>query len=68
MHVQGAVQLEAVISKEGAITNLKVLKGDAVLGRAAMDAVRQWRYKPYYLDGQPVEIDTQITVNFKLPD
>ena len=68
MHVQGAVQLEAIISKEGAITNLKVLKGDAVLGRAAMDEVRQWRYKPYYLDGQPVEIDTQITVNFKLPD
>lgn len=68
MHVQGTVQLEAIISKEGAITNLKVLKGDAVLGRAAMDAVRQWRYKPYYLDGLPVEIDTQITVNFKLPD
>ena len=68
MHVQGTVQLEAIISKEGAITNLKVLKGDAVLGRAAVDAVRQWRYKPYYLDGQPVEIETQITVNFKLPD
>jgi len=68
MHVQGAVQLEATISKEGTISNIKIIKGDAVLGRAAMDAVRQWRYKPYYLDGQPVEIETQITVNFKLPD
>ena len=68
MHVQGAVQLEATINKEGGISNLKIIKGEAVLGRAAMDAVRQWRYKPYYLDGHPVEIETQITVNFKLPD
>jgi TonB family protein len=68
MHLQGAVQLEATIDKEGNITNLKVLKGDAVLAHAALDAVRQWRYKPYYLDGVPVDIETQITVNFKLPN
>jgi protein TonB len=68
MHIQGSVQLDAMIDKEGKIANLKVLKGDAVLARAAMDAVRQWRYKPYYLDGVPVDIQTQITVNFKLPD
>ncbi len=68
MHLQGAVQLSAMIDKEGKIANLKVLKGDAVLARAAMDAVRQWRYKPYYLDGVPVDIETQITVNFKLPN
>jgi len=68
MHVQGAVQLEATIDKEGKITNLKVLKGDLILAHAAVEAVRQWRYKPYYLDGVPVEIETQITVNFKLPD
>jgi TonB family protein len=67
-HLQGAVQLSAMIDKEGRIVNLKVLKGDAVLARAAMDAVRQWRYKPYYLDGVPVEIETQITVNFRLPN
>jgi protein TonB len=68
MHLQGAVQLSAMIDKEGKIVNLKVLKGDAVLARAAMDAVRQWRYKPYYLDGVPVDIETQITVNFRLPN
>jgi protein TonB len=68
MRVQGAVQMEATIDKEGNIVNLKVLSGDAVLARAATEAVRQWRYKPYYLDGDPVEIQTQITVNFKLPN
>jgi protein TonB len=67
MHLQGAVQLEATINKEGNIVNLKVLKGDVALASAAMDAVRQWRYKPYYLDRVPVDIQTQITVNFKLP-
>ena len=68
MHLQGAVQLDATIDKEGNVKNLKVLKGDAVLAHAALDAVRQWRYKPYYLDGVPVDIETQITVNFKLPN
>src|SRR5713101_6546468 len=65
VRAQGAVQIEATINKEGNVTNLKVLKGDPVLARAAVEAVRQWRYKPYYLDGDPVEIETQITVNFK---
>ena len=65
VHAQGAVQIEATINKEGTVINTKVLRGDAVLARAALDAVRQWRYKPYYLDGEPVEIQTQITVNFK---
>ena len=68
MRVQGSVQLEATIDKEGNIINLKVVSGDAVLARAATEAVRQWRYKPYYLDGDPVEIQTQITVNFRLPN
>jgi TonB family protein len=65
VRAQGAVQIEATINKEGNVTNLKVLSGDPVLSRAALEAVRQWRYKPYYLDGEPVEIQTQITVNFK---
>jgi protein TonB len=65
VHTQGAVQIEATINKEGNVVNLKVLSGDLVLAHAALDAVRQWRYKPYYLDGEPVEIQTQITVNFK---
>ncbi len=64
-HAQGAVQIDATINKEGNVTNLKVLSGDPVLAKAALDAVRQWRYKPYYLDGEPVEIETQITINFK---
>lgn len=68
MHVQGSVQLEATINKEGSISNLKVVSGDAALVRAATDAVKQWRYKPYYLNGEPVEIQTQITINFKLPN
>ncbi|MFY9561270.1 MAG: TonB family protein [Terriglobales bacterium] len=68
MRIQGAVQMEATINKEGNVVNLKVVSGDAVLARSATDAVRQWRYKPYYLNGEPVEIQTQITVNFKLPN
>jgi TonB family protein len=65
VHAQGAVQIEATVNKEGSVINPKVLSGDPILGRAALEAVRQWRYKPYYLDGQPVEIQTQITINFK---
>ena len=64
---EGLVQLQATITKTGSITNLKVLTGDPTLAKAAVDAVRQWKYKPYYLDGEPVDIQTQISVNFKLP-
>jgi len=67
MHTEGAVQLLANIGKDGSITAVKLIKGDPVLAHAAMDAVKQWKYKPYYLNDQPVEIQTQITVNFKLP-
>ncbi|MGA9899088.1 MAG: TonB family protein [Terriglobales bacterium] len=65
---QGSVQLLATISKDGDITNVKLLNGDDLLARAAIDAVKQWKYKPYLLDGQPMEIQTQITVNFTLPN
>ncbi len=65
--LQGAVELLATIGKDGNITGLKQVKGDTVLGKAAMDAVKQWKYRPYLLDGQPFEIQTQITVNFTLP-
>ena len=67
MRVEGTVELLATISKEGAITHIKVLSGDSQLTKAASDAVKQWKYKPYLLNGEPVEIQTQITVNFKLP-
>jgi protein TonB len=67
MRVQGSVELLANIGKDGSITKVTTISGDGVLVRAAIDAVKQWKYKPYYLDDQPVEIQTQITVNFKLP-
>ena len=64
-HTEGSVEIEATVNKEGIVVHPKVLKGNPLLARAALDAVRQWRYKPYYLNGQPVEIQTQITVKFK---
>ena len=64
-HLEGAVQLEATVNKEGTVVSPKVLSGNPMLAGAALEAVRQWRYKPYYLDGEPVEIQTQITVTFK---
>jgi len=68
MRIQGSVEMQATISKTGDITNLKVVSGDGLLSRAAQEAVKQWKYKPYYLNGDPVEIQTQILVNFKLPN
>jgi periplasmic protein TonB len=68
MRIQGPVQMQATISKTGDIENLKVVSGDAVLARAAQEAVKQWKYKPYYLNGEPVPIETQILVNFNLPN
>jgi periplasmic protein TonB len=65
-HVQGAVVLHAVISKQGTIEGLEVISGPPALVGAAVDAVRQWRYRPYYLNDEPVEVDTQVTVNFVL--
>ena len=67
MQVEGAVELQATIGKSGNIVTVKTLTGDTVLARAAKEAVLQWKYKPYLLNGEPVEIQTQITVNFKLP-
>lgn len=64
--IQGEVVLQAVISKEGAIENLQVVTGHPMLAGAAIDAVRQWRYRPYILNNDPVEVETQITVRFSL--
>jgi protein TonB len=64
--VEGAVEFEAVIGKDGTIEELKVLKGHPLLVKAALEAVRQWRYQPTLLNGEPVEVVTEITVNFKL--
>jgi periplasmic protein TonB len=64
--IQGAVVLQAVISKAGVIENLKVLTGHPMLVAAAIEAVSQWRYRPYILNNEAVEVETQITVNFSL--
>ena len=64
--VQGAVVLQALISKQGTIQNLRVVSGHPMLVQAALDAVKQWRYRPYLLNGEPVEVETQITLNFSL--
>jgi TonB family protein len=64
--IQGTVILRAIIDKEGKIANLHVISGPEELAPAAMGAVQQWRYKPYLLLGEPVEVDTEIAVNFQL--
>jgi protein TonB len=64
--VQGAVVIRAIIDREGSIQHLQVVSGHPLLTKAALDAVQQWRYRPYLLNGEPVEVETQITVNFTL--
>lgn len=64
--IQGSVLLQAEISREGTIENLRLISGHPMLAPAAIEAVKQWRYKPYILNGEPVEVETQITVNFTL--
>src|SRR5215467_1167647 len=64
--IQGNVVLTAQISKQGTIENLQLVSGHPMLAPAALEAVKQWRYKPYFLNGEPVEVETQITVIFSL--
>jgi periplasmic protein TonB len=64
--IQGTVVLQATISKAGSIENLRVISGPPMLQQAAIDAVRSWRYKPYLLNGDPVEVETTINVVFNL--
>jgi protein TonB len=64
--VQGSVVLQAMIAHDGSIQQLQVLSGHPLLVKAAVDAVKQWRYRPYSLNGEAVEVETQITVNFTL--
>jgi protein TonB len=64
--IQGSVLLQAEISKDGTIENLRLISGHPMLAPAAIEAVKQWKYKPYILNGEPVEVETQITVNFTL--
>ena len=62
----GWVQLDAVISKTGEVEQLKVASGPKELQQSALDAVRQWTYKPFLLNGQPIEVRTTINVNYSL--
>jgi len=64
--VSGTVVLLATISTKGAIENLRVLSGNPMLRQAAIDALKTWRYRPYILDNQPVEVETTININFSL--
>lgn len=64
--IQGAVVVQAIIGKDGTVENLRLISGHPMLAPAAIEAVRQWRYRPYTLNGMPVEVETEITVNFVL--
>ena len=64
--IQGTVVLQATISKAGTIEGLRVLSGPPMLQQSAMQAVQSWRYKPYLLNGEPVEVETQVNVIFTL--
>jgi len=68
IRIQGPVVLRAVISRSGEIQELRVISGHPMLSPAALDAVRQWRYRPYLLNGVAVEVETQVTVNFVLSE
>jgi protein TonB len=64
--VQGVVVMEAVISKDGSVDRLRVISGHPFLSQAAIDAVKQWKYRPTMLNGEPVDVITTITVTFTL--
>ncbi len=66
--IQGVVRLEAIISKDGTIQDLKMIQGHPLLVKSAMEAVGKWRYQPTLLNGEPVEVVTEIDVNFTLSE
>jgi protein TonB len=65
---EGTVVLQATISRSGTIENLRVASGPGLLQQAALDAVKTWRYRPYLLNGEPVEVETTVNVVFKLQE
>ncbi len=64
--IEGTVVLMAVIGKDGSVQDVRVESGLPILAQAALEAVKQWRYKPYLINGEPVEVDSRITINFNL--
>lgn len=67
LRIEGAVQLDATVGEDGNVHDVKVVKGDRILAAAATEAVQQWRYQPFALNGKPVSMHTQVTIQFKLP-
>ena len=67
-HVEGTVRMEAVIGRDGTIQDLNVISGHTLLVLAAREAVSRWRYQPTLLNGEPVEVVTEIQVSFKLAE
>jgi TonB family protein len=66
--IQGVVLLKVIIDKEGNIDNTQLVSGHPLLAPAAIEAVKQWKYKPYLLNGNPIEVESQVTVNFTLAE
>ena len=67
-NIQGTVQLKAIVDKEGNVAGLQLISGHPMLAPAAIDAVKQWKYRPYLLNGEPIEVETTVTVNFTLAE
>ena len=65
--LHGSVVLQVIVSKQGKVDSLALISGDPLLGQAAQSAVKQWRYKPYWHNGEPTDFQTRVTVDFKLP-
>jgi protein TonB len=64
--IQGTVLLKAVIGADGTVRELRVINGHPLLAPAAIEAVKRWKYRPYYVKGKPVEVETTVTVSFRL--
>ena len=65
-HIQGVVLLRVIIDRQGNVSNIQLISGHPKLAPAAIEAVKQWKYRSYLLNGAPVEIETQVQVNFTL--
>ncbi len=63
-HIKGDVVLQVVVDQTGSVASTKVVRGDAMLTEAAVAAVKQWKYKPYLLNGEPIDVETMVTVHF----
>jgi len=64
-HLEGSVVLQATVAEDGKVQNVSALRGDPLLARAAVDAVKQWQYDPFREDGKPIQKQTEITIDFK---